>query len=591
MSETQALPESILVADCGSTTTKVVLLDTVDSQYRFVAYAESLSTVHTPWEDLSVGVADAIRTLQETVGRTLVDQNNQLITPERPDGSGVDCLLVVSSAAPPLRLILAGLTRDVSLASARRAALSTYAQIEDVIALEQGLIQGQPRTDDEKINAIWHKSPDLILLVGGTDGGTTAPVLDMIRNVLRVALYLMGENAPPVIYAGNAELRDEVTQLLEGLSSLQITDNVRPLPDVENIGPAHEEIEVVFYEQNMRHLAGMDVLDTWSASAALPTARAADYAIRYCERARESSKPALSVNIGSASVTINMCHQQQPLTTLRSDLGVGHGLASLLEQVQMRDILRWLPFEITETQARDWLMNKLLRASSIPQTPQELLLEQAVAREALRLTLRDSLPGWPGQSGRPLTENMIPPCDPLVGGGGVLAHAPYHGHAALVLLDALQPTWISALYLDEFNLLPSLGMVATINPLATVQTLHNGGLTFLGTVVAPMGRAQPGETALTICPVDKATSARFEVAYGDLEAIPFQFSEPGAMLELTPTRGFDIGLGPGKSVQIPYAGGTVGLIVDARGRPIEFSSDPRVQRQRVDRWLWEMTSA
>ena len=574
MSETQALPESILVADCGSTTTKVVLLDTVDSEYRFVAYAESLSTVHAPWEDLSVGVADAIRTLQETVGRSLIDQNSQLITPEQSDGSGVDCLLVVSSAAPPLRLILAGLTRDVSLSSARRAALSTYAQIEDVIALEQGLIQGQPRTDDEKINAIWHKSPDLILLVGGTDGGTTAPVLDMIRNVLRVALYLMGEKAPPIIYAGNAELRDKVTQLLEGLCSLQITDNVRPLPDVENIGPAHEEIEVIFYEQIMMHLAGMDVLNAWSASAALPTARAADYALRYCERARESSKPALSVDIGSASV-----------------IGVGHSLPRLFELVQMRDILRWLPFEITETQAREWLMNKVLRASSIPQTPQELLLEQAVAREALRLTLVDSLPGWPGQSGRPLIENMIPPCDPLVGGGGILAHAPYHGHAALILLDALQPTWISALYLDEHNLLPSLGMVATINSLATAQTLLNGGLTFLGTVVAPMGRGQEGQTVLTVCPVDKYSSARFEVAYGDLEAIPFQFLETGTVLELTPASGFDIGSGPGKSVQIPYEGGTVGLIVDARGRPLEFSSDPRVQRQRVDRWLWEMTSA
>jgi hypothetical protein len=382
-----------------------------------------------------------------------------------------------------------------------------------------------------------------------------------------------------------------VTQLLEGLCSLQITDNVRPLPDVENIGPAHEEIEVMFYEQIMMHLAGMDVLNAWSASAALPTARAADYALRYCERARESSKPALSVDIGSASVTINVCHQQQPLTTLRSDLGVGHSLPRLFDLVQMRDILRWLPFEITETQAREWLMNKVLRASSIPQTPQELLLEQAVAREALRLTLMDSLPGWPGQAGRSLTESMIPPCDPLVGGGGILAHAPYHGHAALILLDALQPTWISELYLDEHNLLPSLGMVATINSLATAQTLLNGGLTFLGTVVVPTGRGQEGQTVLTVRPVDKSSSARFEVAYGDLEAIPFQFLETGTVLELTPARGFDIGSGPGKSVQIPYEGGTVGLIVDARGRPLEFSSDPRVQRQRVDRWLWEMTSA
>jgi hypothetical protein len=591
MSETQKQLESILVADCGSTTTKVVLLDIVEGQYRFIAYAESLSTSNAPWEDVSVGIADAIRTLQVTTGRTILDHENHLIIPERTDGGGVDRLLVVSSVAPPLRVILAGLTRDVSLASARRAALATYTTIEDVVALEQGLVQGQPRTDDEKINAIWHKAPDLVLLVGGTDGGTTAPVLEMIRNILRVALYLMGENAPPVLYAGNTELRDEVSQLLEELAPLQITDNVRPLSDVENIGPAHEEIELAFYERKIKLVPGMDVLAEWSSSPVLPTARAADYAIRYCERTWESSKPALGVDIGSASVTINVCHRGQPLTTLRSDLGVGHSLTLLLEQIDMRDILRWLPFEISESQARDRLMNKALRAHSIPQTRQDILLEQAVAREALRLTLRDSLPGWVGQGGAPMEENMIPPCEPLIASGGVLTHAPYHGHAALILLDALQPTGITTVYLDEYNLIPSLGMAATVEPLATVQTFRNSGLTFLGTIVVPIGRALPGESVLTISPVDKASSIRSEVTYGSLEAIPFQFFEPGTMLELTPAAGFDIGRGRGKSLQIEYKGGTVGLIVDARGRPLEFDDDLQVQRQRMDYWLWEMMSA
>jgi hypothetical protein len=590
MSEIQKQLESFLIADCGSTTTKVALLDTVDGQYRFVAYAESPSTVSSPWEDVSVGLLEAIHRLEETTGRTLLDEEDELILPERADGSGVDRFLATSSAAPPLRVILVGLTYDVSLASARRAALATYTQIEDVIALEQDSSRHQPRDDNDKFDAIWHKSPDLLLIVGGTDGGNAAPVLEMVQNVVRVALYLMGDNVPLVIYAGNDQIREQVTQQIGEYAPLEVVDNVRPFPDVENIAPAHEEIEVAFYDQKVRTIPGISMLSEWGASTVLPTARAADYAIRYCEHAFGSSKVALGVDIGSTSVTINVCRDGQSLTTVRNDLGVGYGLSGVLEQVEMQDIVRWLPFEISESQVRDRLMNKALRPHSIPQTREDLLLEQAAAREALRLALKDSLPGWPAQSDM-LLDDMLPPCEPIIASGGVLTHTPYHGYAALMLLDALQPVGITEIYLDEYNLISALGMVSTVEPLAMVQILGGGGLTFLGTAVTPVGQAQPGEKVLTIRPVDKTSSIRSEVTYGNLEAIPFQFFTPGTTLELLPNRRFDIGHGPGKSCTIQYKGGTVGLIVDARGRPLELERDPEMQRQRMDHWLWEMMSA
>jgi hypothetical protein len=40
-----------------------------------------------------------------------------------------------------------------------------------------------------------------------------------------------------------------------------------------------------------------------------------------------------------------------------------------------------------------------------------------------------------------------------------------------------------------------------------------------------------------------------------------------------------------------YRGGTVGLVIDARGRPIEFDDDAKAQRDHVDGWLWEMMGA
>jgi hypothetical protein len=591
MSQAQQQLDSILIADCGSTTTKVVLLDNIDGQQRFVAYAESPSTVNDTWDDVSVGVTEAILQLQEITGRTFFGDDGQLVIPEMPNGQGIDGFFAISSAAEPLRVVLAGLTRDISISSARRAVLSTYARIVAEISLEQDSEREQPETDDVKINAIWHASPEVICVVGGTDGGAEVPVLGMIHDVVAVALYLIGEGGPSVIYAGNNRLRDAVTQELSEFASLQFVDNVHPQPDVENIGPVAEEIELAFYERKLRRLPGADVLNAWSRGPVLPTARTTDYTVRYCDRTWNPSKAALGVDIGSASVMLNVCQGGQPLTTVRNDLGVGYGLPNLLEQVEMRDILRWLPFEIEELEARDRLMNMALRPNTIPHTREDLLLEHAAAREAVRLVLCDTLPGWPGLSGMDPRAGMIPACDPLVGGGGILAHVPYHGYAALLLLDALQPVGISELYLDEYNLLASLGAVASAQPLAMVQTLRGGGLTFLGTVVAPTGHAGRAETVLTVRSTDSETVLKSQVRYGDLTAIPLQFLAPGTGIELVPSHGFDIGFGPNKSYTMTYRGGTVGLVIDARGRPIEFDDDAKAQRDHVDGWLWEMMGA
>jgi hypothetical protein len=597
--------ESILVVDCGSATTKGVLLDTVDGQYRFVAYAETISTAQPPWEDVTVAVLDVIHQLEAITGQTFLDQEECLITPKRADMEGVDRFLATCSSAEPLRVILAGLVRDVSLASGRRAAETTYATIEEVISLDHDPAQHSVQTLSEQVNAIWHKPADVLCIVGGTDGGASGPVMHLVRNVIRAAVYMMEDRAPPIIYAGNADLRGAVTAQLQEAKRFQVVDNVRPAPDDENVGPLQEELEALHYREKVRSLPGVRTVAQWSPLPILPTARAMERTIRYCERAWRSSKTAVGVDVGAARVTISACCNGQCLTTTRSDLGVGQGLSRLLEQGDLRQVLRWLPYELSEPEARSRLMNKALNPHTIPETREDLLLEQAAAREMLRLTLLDALPGWPGRftgNGMSLQSERfdwtgyegpptVPPCEPLIASGALLARAPYHGHAALVLLDSLQPTGISTLYLDPHNLVPSLGAAAGINPLATVQALRNDGLTYVGTIIVPTGRAPRGEKVLTIRPVNQESSLSVDVAYGDLEVIPLQLFEKGTMLDLSPTRRFDIGKGLGKSLQIQYRGGSVGLMIDARGRPLEVAADPEAQRRNMYNWLSETMTA
>jgi uncharacterized protein (TIGR01319 family) len=609
MSEIRQRQESILLLDLGTCNTKAVLLDLVEGQYGPVATAQAPSTARDPWQNLSIGAVEAISRLEEICGRTLLEAadstvlNNgpadrarvadrTLITPEDEDGRGIDRLLVVSSASEPLRVLLAGGVPEISLASARRALHSTYARAQDVIAVDR-------KSAGTKIDAVLNSNADLVLLVGGTEGGASEPIVEMVREVLRVALYLMGEDAPPVIYAGNQALADEIAELFEGVAEVEVTDNVRPAVDVEDISPAAQALNAAFYEQKMRALPGLRTIRGWSRTLILPTARATETAIRCCAQVFETDKPALGVDLGSASVAIHIAQDQHARTVVRTDLGMGKSLLGLLEQVEAGDITRWLPFELEEDAFLDWFYHKAYHPQTVPQTRRDLLLELAAAREVLRLALADLLPAWEAERGllkqrhaASQEQKATPPCDPIVGSGSLLARAPHPGLAALVLLDGLLPLGVNALYQDENSLLPAVGSVAKLEPLATVQVLRGEGLLSLGTVVAPLGRARLGARALRVRSLDPEVEVDQVVGYGELRVLSDSLlgdaPEP-PRLELIPARGFDVGRGPGRSVQINYKPGAVGLIVDARGRPLEFASAGEPRRSQMDEWLFTMT--
>ena len=92
--------ESILAADCGSTMTKVILIDKIDDQFRFIAHGEALSTIEPPRADVLLGVRHAIEQIEETTGRLLLDEQGQLITPEQANGNGVDTFVATTVLQP-----------------------------------------------------------------------------------------------------------------------------------------------------------------------------------------------------------------------------------------------------------------------------------------------------------------------------------------------------------------------------------------------------------------------------------------------------------------------------------------------------------
>ena len=78
----------ILAVDIGSVNTRAVLLDVVEGGYRFVSHGVSPSTARAPWNDVLIGVYDALSQIAAATGRDLIDENGDLILSPRGGPAG-----------------------------------------------------------------------------------------------------------------------------------------------------------------------------------------------------------------------------------------------------------------------------------------------------------------------------------------------------------------------------------------------------------------------------------------------------------------------------------------------------------------------
>jgi uncharacterized protein (TIGR01319 family) len=563
-------------------TTKVVLLDRVGGHYRFVARGESPTTAEHPWSDVSAGIRHATEQICEVTGREFFDMSGNLLTSTTHDQQ-TDIFAATTSASEPLHVVLGGLVRDLSVASAERAAAGTYSLVNALLASDGrgGL------TEEERVRTIHRAKPQVICIAGGLENGAVRPVLELV-DTAALACSLMDEGARPrMLFAGNSQLRQRVAEIVKGRAELRVADNVRPTLLEENLLNAQEEMDELYREGKLSELPGMDILTSWSSVPVTPTARALSRVIQYLWHLGDSSKGVVGVDVGAANTTVAAVFNGHPHLTINGNMGVAYGGRRQVEAFGADMLTRWMPEPMTPEEVHGLLINKEVHPASIPQERRELWLEQALAREAMRTTLEMARPGWKTGAAQPY-RSLMPLCDTIIVSGSVLASAARPGQTALMVLDAVQPIGVTTLVLDKYGLAPALGNVAAVKPLAAVEALDSGCFVNLATVVAPVGRARPGSTILTVkVSYDDGSSFSVEVQYGQMEVLPLQ---PGqqAVLELRPRPGIDVGIRSRKDYKQRVSGGLAGLVIDARGRPLRLPSDRKKRLVQLQQWLWDV---
>lgn len=412
--------------DVGSTYTKACRIDLATGQ--MTSRAEVPTTAAT---DVLAGLDEAAA----AVGSTETDLR-----------------YVCSSAGGGLRLAVVGYEALVTAEAGHRVGLSAGAQ---VVHVASGLLDGRA------IDAVRASRPDVVLLVGGTDGGDASVLLHNARRLATSRLRV------PVVVAGNADASFEAADLLEKRGAkVTVTSNVLPKIGVLDPAPARAAIRDVF----LRHVIGGKKLSRGGRFASLVRAATPDAVLAGVELLADlTGTGVLVVDVGGATTDVySALVPDAELTsgprrdvagtlwrsrTVEGDLGVAVGAAGTVAAATAEKLA-------------------LPEAGQSPTAESDRELAAAAAIVALRRHARGHSPG-PGQprtGGRDLREVRL-----VVGSGGVLRH----GGGRYVLQAVLADTaggWAAPAtartVVDERYVLAAAGLLAAEHPGAAAALLN-----------------------------------------------------------------------------------------------------------------------
>ncbi|MBM4399857.1 MAG: glutamate mutase L [Candidatus Cloacimonetes bacterium] len=601
----------IVATDCGSTTTKAILIEWIDGEYRQTIRGEAPTTVEAPLNDVTKGVINSVQELEELARLKYNNpnirfmENGEFVIPRNGD-VGVDAYVSTSSAGGGLQMMVTGVVASMTGESAERAALGAGAIVMDLIA------SNDKRMNHEKIERIRQLRPDMILMAGGEDGGTIKHVVEMAELVSAAdpKPRLGSGYKLPVIFAGNKQAVPEIEETLQEKVGLIVTENIRPKLEMENLGPARDKIHDIFMEHVMQQAPGYNKLMTWTMGPdhesvpIMPTPAAVGNIMQAVAKAENIE--VVGVDIGGATTDIFSVFTEEFIfnRTVSANLGMSYSISNVLASSGLPNIMRWVPFNIDESELRNMIKNKMIRPTTIPSLLEELVLEQAIAKEALRLAFEQhkefavTLKGTQRQrdiseafsqstSGATIVNMMT--LGLLVGSGGVLSHAPRRNQSVMMMIDAFLPEGITRLAVDSIFMMPHLGVLSEISTKAATEVFNKDCLIYLGTCVAPVGRNKPGKPALSAkIALPDGTVFNEDIPYGEIRLLPCGVGQV-AKAHLKSHGGTVLDKDKNKELEVDLHGGKVGIVLDTRGRqPFDLPVAAEVRVPLLKKWMKEL---
>ena len=581
----------ILATDCGSTTTKAILIEYVDNQYRLTHRGEAPTTVEAPFEDVTRGVLNAIIELEELSGRKILNKEEMMYPSISEQKQGIDVYISTSSAGGGLQMMVGGVVRSMTGESAQRAALGAGAIVMDILA------SNDKRLYHQKVKRIRELRPDMVLLSGGVDGGTVTHVVELAE-IIKTAnpKPRLGMNFKlPIIYAGNNKAQDKIKETLKDSVDLIVAPNIRPTLEQENLKPSRDKIHDLFMEHVMAQAPGYNKLMDWTDHPIMPTPGAVGEIIKKIAEVENIS--VVGVDIGGATTDVFSVFENEFNRTVSANLGMSYSICNVLAESGVDNVSRWVPFDINSSELTNSIANKMIRPTTIPQSLNDLKIEQALAREALRLSFIQhkefavSLKGV--QQERTISDTFdqtmtgetivdMKKLDLIVGSGGVLSHAPRRSQAMRMLIDSFLPEGITEIAVDSIFMMPQLGVLSTFHEKAALEVFNKDCLIKLGSCISPCSSYKKDKLLFNYNINVDGKNWNGEIYTGELKLIPAKLGKHQCKIKVNGN--IDIGNGPGNDFEGMINGGEVGIILDGRGREINFEINHNDRVNQIMDW-------
>jgi hypothetical protein len=524
--------ELALLVDLGSAWTKGTLIARVRGSWRIVAHHAQ----PTEWGDAEL-VRRLASALRPSADPRLARDLDRLIAA----APRIEC----HTSVRPARLALAAVSREVSGAAARRAAESAGWLVVESASADDG------RALTERLVALQAAEVDAWLLAGGFEGARS----DQALEITALVAAARGDRGEPVIWAGSSRLTDEVAGLFEPGAVTPVA-NPRPSPEREDPAPLRMYLEELLSRtvepESARHLSPV------SFRRAL------------AQLSRETELRIMGIDLGMRFATVVLADGRGEAESRVFARG-GLTAAGLTAPGGPNRVTRGMPEPIDELTVADTLQNIGARPATLPQTDEDLAVLHGAARHQLASVVADDL--------------RADGIDLLVGAGRVIAAAPRPAMSAHMLIDGVRPVGVTALAIDGGALLGPLGSLDDGEIGEGMAALREDLLVPLGTaVICRGGRAGHVAMRVTLHRSGWPSIGPIEVRSGQLQIVPLgagQFAE----LEIGLEEGASLG-GPRRSRRAwaEVSGGSVGVILDARGVPTGVPRRAEDRRAILSAW-------
>ena len=451
--------KNVLLIDFGSTYTKLTAVD-VDKE-EILGTATSYTTVQT---DINDGLNKGLKILEEKTGKI-----------------SYDACYACSSAAGGLRMVTSGLVPELTGEAARLASLGAGAKTVGIYAFE---------LTEEDIKEISKTSPDIFLLVGGTDGGNKECILHNAK--------MLAEMKPdfPIVIAGNRTAARECQEILKDCE-VYVCPNVMPKFGILQIEPSQKQIREIFLNRIIQ-AKGVSKAAELLSDIMMPTPSAVLQAVELLAKGYDDELgigDLIAVDVGGATTDVysiadgmpehmNTVYKGLPepyaKRTVEGDIGMRYSIQGIVDAAGINRICELSG--ISEERAQALIDDLRQNTDKVPNGDSEMealdyalascAIEEAVTRHAGTISETYTMMGQTYvQEGKNLTK-----VKQIVVTGGSLIHTKRTEEiAAFALYSPTNPASLrpktADVWVDRTYILAAMGLLSSYYPKTALRIM------------------------------------------------------------------------------------------------------------------------